>query len=137
MDTVGIIQSVERLGAELVPDGGYIRIKKGKYLPDSIIASIADHKREILAILEMDYQAKKAGFMIAIPGELYTVTLSNQSSVYIEQIENRWEVWRETYYPHQRKAISSKIIVAGNTLDFVFLKVKQYLDYIIKKMQKT
>ncbi|MDP9742305.1 UNVERIFIED_ORG: hypothetical protein QFZ59_004135 [Bacillus sp. B2I3] len=84
MDTVGIIQSVERLGAELVPDGGYIRIKKGKYLPDSIIASIADHKREILAILEMDNQAKKAGFMIAIPGELYTVTLSNLSSVYIE-----------------------------------------------------
>ncbi len=137
MDTVDIIQSVERLGAELLPDDGYIRIKKGKYLSDSITASIADHKREILAILEMDSQAKQAGFIITIPGELYTVTLSNISSVYIEHIENRWEAWRETHYSHQRKAASSKIIATGDTFDFVFLKVKQYLDYIIKKRRKA
>lgn len=137
IDCISLIQSVDQLGAELLPDSDHIRIKKGKYLPDSITASIVDHKREILAILERDNQAKQAGFMIAIPGELYTVTLSNVSSIYVEHIEGVWEARRETHYPHQRQAISSKIIATGNTFEFVLLKVKQYLDYIIKKREKT
>jgi hypothetical protein len=137
MDCISIFQSVDQLGAELLLDGAHIRVKKGKYLPDSIITSIGDHKREILAILERDNQAKQAGFMIAIPGELYTASLSNVSSIYVEHIDDRWQAWRETHYPYQRKTISSKIIATGNTFDFVLLKVKQYLDYIIKKRQKT
>lgn len=133
MDCINIIQSVDRLGAELLQEGNHIRIKKGKYLLSSITASIGDHNREILAILERDNQAKRAGLMIAIPGELYTVTLNNVSSVYFEHIENGWEARRETHYPHQYKAISSKIIANGNTFEFVLLKIKQYLDYIVKK----
>ncbi|MDQ0221359.1 hypothetical protein J2S21_004529 [Peribacillus cavernae] len=75
--------------------------------------------------------------MVAIPGELYTVTLSNVSSIYVEYIEGGWEAWRETQYPNQRKIINSKIIANSNTVDFVFRKVEQYLDYIIKKKGKT
>lgn len=137
MDCVSIIQSVERFGAELLQDGDHIRIKKGKHLPDSIIASIRTHKQEIIAILKKDNQAKQAGLVIAIPGELYTVTLSNVSSIYVEHIEDRWEVWKETHYTHQRIAISSKIIATGKTFEFVLIKVKRYLNYIIKKREKT
>lgn len=137
IDCISLIQSVDQLGAELFPDSDHIRIKKGKYLPDSIIASIGEHKWEILAILERDNQAKRAGFMIAIPGELYTATLSNASSIYVEHIGDRWQAWRETNYPHQRKRIRSKIIASGKTFEFVLLKVKQYLDYIIKKREKA
>ena len=136
MDCTSIIQSVDRLGAELLLEGNYILVKKGKHLPGSITASIGDHKREILAILERDNQAKRAGLIIAIPGELYTATLNNVSSVYFEHIEDGWEARRETHYPHQYKAISSKIIAIGNTFEFVLQKVKQYLDYIIKKREK-
>lgn len=75
--------------------------------------------------------------MIAIPGELYTATLSSASSIYVERIEDRWQAWRETNYPHQRKRIRSKIIASGKTFEFVLLKVKQYLDNIIKKREKT
>lgn len=137
MDCVNIIQAVNRLGAELLQEDNHIRIKKGKYLPSSITASIGGHKREILSLLERDNQAKRAGLMIAIPGELYTVTLNNVSSVYFEHIENGWKAWRETHYPHQYKVISSKIIANGNTFEFVLQKVKQYLDYIIKKRDTT
>lgn len=137
MDCINIIQSVDRLGAELLQEGNHILIKKGKYLPSSITASIGDHKREILAILERDNQAKRAGLMTAIPGELYTLTLNNVSSVYFEHIENGWEAWRETHYLHQYKVISSKMIAKGNTFEFVLQKVKQYLDYIIKKREKA
>ncbi|MDQ0880959.1 hypothetical protein [Peribacillus sp. V2I11] len=108
MDCANIIQSVEQLGAELLLDGDHIRIKKGKYLPDSLIASIPGNKRGILAILERDDQVKRIGFMVAIPGELYTVTLSNVSSIFIEYIEGGWQAWRETNYPYKRNAISSQ-----------------------------
>ncbi|GAB6259316.1 hypothetical protein [Peribacillus sp. N1] len=94
MDTVSIIQSVERLGAQLSV-GDHIRIKKGVYLPDSITASIGDYKQEILAVLERDNKAKQTGFMIGIPGEVYTVTLSKFCSIYVEHIEDGWEAWRE------------------------------------------
>lgn len=133
IDCISIIQSVDLLGGELLADGNHIRIKKGEYIPDSITASIEHLKQEILAIFERDNQANQAGLMIAIPGEVYTVTLSNISSIYVERIQGRWEAWRETHYPRQRQAISSKIIATGNTFDFVLLKVKRYLDYIIKK----
>ncbi|WP_052475332.1 hypothetical protein [Bacillus badius] len=128
MDTVDIIQSVERLGAELLPGGGCIRIKKGKYLPNSITARIAEHKQDILTILERDNQAKKAGFLIAIPGQLYTVTLSKISSIYIEHIQKSWEAWRETHYQGRQQVI--KFIATGKTLDYVLVKVRNYLEYV-------
>ncbi|PRS27016.1 hypothetical protein C6X99_17225 [Bacillus pumilus] len=74
----------------------HLLIKKEKYLPSLITVSKGDHKREILAILESDNKVKRAGLIIAIPGELYTVTLNNVSSVYFEQIENGWEVERNS-----------------------------------------
>jgi len=136
MECTRIIHSVDQFGADLLCDGEHLHIKKAKYLSDSIIASIREWKWEILAILEKDNQASQAGFMIAISGELYTANLSNVSSIYIEHIESRWQGWRETHYPHQYKAISSKIIATGNTFEYVLLKVKQYLDYIIKKREE-
>lgn len=133
MDSINIIQSVDRFGAELLQEGNHILIKKGKYLPSSITASIGDCNREILDIIEKDNQAKRAGLMIAIPGELYTMDLNQFSSIYVEHIEQRWEAWRETHYKFQRKVISNNVIATGNTFNFVISKVEQYLDYINKK----
>lgn len=130
MDCARVIDSVERFGAELLIDGPHIRIKKGKDLPTHITDNIRSKKREILAVLKSDKQAKEAGLMIGIPGELYTITLSEVSSIYVEHREDQWEAWRETHIPYQRKAIQYKIIASGNTLEFVLLKVRRYLDYI-------
>ncbi|MBM7094786.1 hypothetical protein JSY36_03365 [Bacillus sp. H-16] len=82
---------------------------------------------------QLDEQAKGAGLMIGIPGELYTATISNISSLYIERINGRWEVWRETHYPGQSEAISRKTIGTGSKLEDVLPKVKRYLDYIASK----
>lgn len=137
MDTLQVIQTAERLGFILIIDGDHIRIKQGKSMPGSLKASIKEYKPQILATLKRDQEAKENGLMIGIPGQLYTVTLSNVSCIYVEHIEDRWEAWRETNYPHQRKAIGSKIITTGNTFDFVLLKVKRYLDYINRKRKPT
>jgi hypothetical protein len=81
----------------------------------------------------LDSQAKAAGLMIGIPGVLYTLTLSKSSDVYIEQVNGKWEAWRETYQPGKRRAVSDKTIVKGQTLDYVWIKVIGYFDYIEKK----
>jgi hypothetical protein len=60
---------------------------------------------------------------VAIPGELYTVTLNNVSNIYVEHTEGGWEAWRERHFPNPRKPMNSKIIATGNTFDFVLLKM--------------
>lgn len=81
----------------------------------------------------LDEKARGAGLMIGIPGELYTVTLSKVSSIYIERKEGRWEARRETHYPDNSKAVSSKTIARASTFDCVLPKVNRYLDYIDRK----
>lgn len=82
---------------------------------------------------QLNEQARGAGLMIGIPGELYTATISNVSNVYVEWIDGKWEAWRETHYPQQHRPISTKVIATGNTFDYVLVKVKRYLNCIMKK----
>jgi hypothetical protein len=81
----------------------------------------------------IDNQAKAAGFMIGLPGELYTLSLSRSSAVYIEQIEDEWQAWRETYQKGRKRAINEKTIATGTTFDYVLMKAKGYFDYIERK----
>lgn len=61
------------------------------------------------AVVEsQDKLAKEAGFIIAIPGELYTRSLGKRSEVYIDKICNNWEVWRESYSPGKKVPINFK-----------------------------
>ncbi|MDJ0288212.1 MULTISPECIES: hypothetical protein [Bacillus] len=110
MEAFTVIQLAEQAGCELTADGEHTLIKYGKRLPDSLKSSIKDHKQDILAVLLKDEKAKAAGLMIGIPGVLYTVTISNVSSVYIERVDGKWEEWRETHYPGQKQPISTKVI---------------------------
>ncbi|WP_226655843.1 hypothetical protein [Pseudalkalibacillus hwajinpoensis] len=133
IDFTSIIHSVEQWGAELLLEGNNILIKNGKSLPEPIIANIREYKQEILSIIIRDNLAKREGLIVGVPGELYTITLSHNTSIYIEHLDNGWEAWRETYYPLHHNAVSSKIIAIGSTFDFVILKVKQYIDFYMKK----
>lgn len=44
-----------------------------------------------------DEKAKVAGYMIAMSGTLYTLTLSKTSCVYIDYINGFWTAWRERH----------------------------------------
>lgn len=90
----------------------------------------ADNKPNEETIKRMDKQAKAAGFMIGVPGQLYTLSLSKISAVYIEQIGGGWQAWRETYQKGQEQAMSTKTIAKANTLDYVLMKAKGYFEYI-------
>lgn len=80
-----------------------------------------------------DKKAKESGFAIGVSGELYTLSVSNRSSVYIEKIGDEWEAWRETYQTGRQKAISTKTIAKGRTLDYVLMKAKGYLKFLESK----
>ncbi len=133
MEVLNMIEQAEHAGCELVAEGEHIRIKKGKRLSASLKAEIREHKADILAVLTNDSKAKAAGFMIGVPGELYTLSLSKSSAVYIEQIGGGWQAWRETYQKGREQAVSTKTIVKASTLDYVLMKVKGYFAYIERK----
>jgi hypothetical protein len=81
---------------------------------------------------QLDKKAKQAGLMIAIPGEMYTLTISTVSAVYIERVGDKWEAWRETHCFGQKKLISVKVIGTSSEFEYVLVSVKKYLSYITK-----
>lgn len=133
MDAMQIIQSVEKFGCHLQAKGENVLILNSNRLPDPLKEEIRTNKAVVLKILERDYRAKNVGFIIGLPGELYTRTLSKQSCIYIEQIGSEWQAWRETYQSKKEKAVSYKFIFASETFELVVLKAKSYFDYIERK----
>lgn len=81
----------------------------------------------------LDKKAKRIGFIVALPGALYTCSLSRHSVVYIEKNEIEWELWRETHLPGKRDLISFKIIVSSIDFKFILSKAENYMKYIQKK----
>ncbi|MCU5681273.1 hypothetical protein OCF64_05330 [Bacillus wiedmannii] len=80
-----------------------------------------------------DEKAKAAGYMVALSGTLYTLTLSNSSCVYIDYINGFWTAWRESNWNTDKQPSSVKIIAQAATFDYVLMKTKDYLDFIKRK----
>jgi hypothetical protein len=135
METYEIIQLVEHLGCELLVEEEQIRVKQGKRLPPSLLSKIKEHKAKILDILNQDKRARSADFMIGLPGKVYTKTVNKQSNVYIELIDGKWEVWRETYKTGNQQAINTKIIASGYTFNYVLMEAKKFFDYLEKRKE--
>lgn len=77
-----------------------------------------------------DDKAKESGFMIGIPGELYLLSVSQRSAVYIEKINGLWVAYRATYLNGKKKSAGEKTIATANTLPYVILQAKHYFDYL-------
>lgn len=81
-----------------------------------------------------DKKAKKAGFMIGIPGELYTKTLDINGIIYVEKIANEWKAFRETFTFNKNTSTSYKLIARSKDLDYVLVKTEQYYKFIKRKL---
>lgn len=109
-----------------------LRIVRRRYVGVDKLATIY----QLIEIAEMeikDEKAKQAGFMIGLSGELYTKSLGKNSAVYIENTNNQWEAWRETYIQGKSIPISYKVIASFKEFEYVLLKAKRYFDYIQRK----
>ncbi|WP_204173218.1 MULTISPECIES: pathogenicity island protein [unclassified Staphylococcus] len=78
-----------------------------------------------------DEQAKKIGLIVGIPEEVYFCTISRVSAVYVEYIDEKWVVWRESYVPNTNRRTSYKLIAHGG-FELVMARTKNYLGYIKK-----
>ncbi|MEL3973050.1 hypothetical protein AAEO50_12260 [Rossellomorea oryzaecorticis] len=126
-----LIQSAESIGCPLSLEGERIKVEGISRLPASLLERIKEHKAQIVETLKNDQEARNRGFMVGVPGEIYTKSLHHKSNVYVEKIGDQWEAWRETY--QKGKTVSTKVIMTGNTLEYVLVKVSQYFDYMEKK----
>ncbi|OKL36229.1 hypothetical protein [Domibacillus mangrovi] len=80
-----------------------------------------------------DEKAKRYGLIVAIPGEVYTRSVSKHSVVYVEYVAGKWDAWRETHGSNKKQPIAYKEIARAQDIEFVFAKVCNYFDYLEKK----
>ncbi|UXU49802.1 pathogenicity island protein [Staphylococcus arlettae] len=78
-----------------------------------------------------DAQANKAGLIVGISEEMYFCSISKVSQVYVEDIDNNWVSWRESYVPNSNRRTSYKMIAHGG-FELVMARTKNYLGYIKK-----
>lgn len=78
-----------------------------------------------------DQKARSIGLLIGLSGQLYTISISRVSDVYIEHIDGQWVGWRERHYTGDLQPSGVKIIVTG-TFDHAMAKTEKYLKYIKK-----
>ncbi|SMQ60920.1 hypothetical protein SAMN05444673_0440 [Bacillus sp. OV166] len=123
------IQAAEGTGCILEAEGEYIRVMNIDSLPSSLKEKIKENKRIILDALYRDNQAKDSGFIIGVPGELYFCSLNKSRTIYIEQMGERWEVYRETFINGRFSSKNIRLICVDSSFKHVLLKAKGYVDY--------
>lgn len=133
MGVYKLILAVEQAGCVMVPEREYIRVMNIDSLSKSLIEEIKRNKLKILESLNRDKQAKRAGFMVGVQGQLYFCSVNKACAVYIEQISSNWEVWRETYINDRHRAINVKVIFVNPSFEYVLFKGESYLGYLERK----
>ena len=81
--------------------------------------------------INYDKQAEKIGLIVGITEEMYFCSISKISAVYVEYIDEKWVVWRESYVPNTNRRTSYKLIAHGG-FELVIARTKNYLGYIKK-----
>ena len=81
--------------------------------------------------INYDKQAEKIELIVGIPEEMYFGSISKISAVYVEYIDKKWVVWRESYVPNTNRRTSYKFIAHGG-FELVMARTKNYLGYIKK-----
>ncbi|MGY0468895.1 MULTISPECIES: pathogenicity island protein [Staphylococcus] len=81
--------------------------------------------------INYDEQAEKIGLIVGIPEEMYFCSISKISAVYVEYIDEKWVVWRESYVPNSNRRTRYKLIAHGG-FELVMARTKNYLEYIKK-----
>ncbi|MEK4843510.1 pathogenicity island protein [Staphylococcus cohnii] len=81
--------------------------------------------------INYDKQAEKIGLIVGITEEMYFCSISKISAVYVEYIDEKWVVWRESYVPNTNRRTSYKLIAHGG-FELVMARTKNYLGYIKK-----
>ncbi|QTL47324.1 hypothetical protein [Priestia aryabhattai] len=121
-------------GINLELKGENIRVYYNDIIPSTVILQeIRINKLKLITTLRNDKEVKEAGFIVGIPGILYTLTLDKYNILYIEKTDDKWESRVETYQKERKKVVKIKLIDTGNTFDFVLYKTKRYLNRILQK----
>lgn len=131
-EAIKLLEYSEALGHQIYLEGDKIRIVRGKHLPGYLKTHIVDHKQELIESLQRDELAQSIGFMVGLSGMLYNQSVSRHSEAFIELLDGKWYVWRETHQRGRKKAINTKTIAKVTTFEQAIAKADRYMKYINK-----
>lgn len=85
MNTYELIWKIESFGSWFsITKENELKIHGVKNIPPDILDAIKNEKELIKRIIQKDYIAKNKGWIVAVPGELYTLMISKKMEVFIE-----------------------------------------------------
>lgn len=146
MTTYELIRKLESLGALLsITNENRLKIDGVKNISADVLDAVKQRKEEIKSILYLDYKAKTKGWIVAIPGELYTLRIKQfravngdviTMEVFIERdLEDKWTAWRETWSDNNKKS-SYYVIVEGGSFRRALAKATAYVSYLKNRRRR-
>ncbi|QKE73459.1 hypothetical protein HPK19_11875 [Arthrobacter citreus] len=80
-----------------------------------------------------DNHAKKLGFVVAIPEELYFQSINKQAALFVELIDKDWHCWREV---KTSSGYNNKDISISENFYHVMKKANDYFNYLKRLKRK-
>ncbi|KAA9012399.1 hypothetical protein [Niallia endozanthoxylica] len=127
-----LIKKIEDVGSWFsITKKNKLKIHGVKNIPPDILDAVKKEKDEIQNIIHVDYIAKSKGWIVAIPGELYTLQTSKFTGVFIEKTSDKlWESWRETWKDGERNSSSCYVIVEGASFRRALGRATDYISFL-------
>lgn len=130
---MNILERIQEHGGAATLEQGKVFLLHRSRLPGDVVEEARQRKDEIQQVLDRDQTAKRIGLVIGLPGEIYTLTLNNNSSLFVEVVNGDWQGWRENQASTYQ---SSKILARGNFYH-VMDRVKDYIAFLERVRGKT
>lgn len=80
-------------------------------------------------------KAREIGLLIGISGEVYFLSISKVSDVYVDFINGQWVAWRERCTSGDLQSSDVKVIATSKSFDYVIARTEAYFSYL-KKLRR-
>lgn len=130
--TSQLIDEIINHGCDIKIINNKLHIENGHTLSEDIKEKLIQSKSEVISSFNRDSQAMSINFLVGITGQLYCRKVSISSMAYIEEINGKWSVWRETHQKGRVEAVSIKNIAIDVSFSQAIEKARNYFNYMAK-----
>lgn len=128
-----LLREVRKYGGFLSKEGDKLRLEQSEPIPEPLKEQLRTHKKELLAVLAYEEEAKKRKWLALPDGMGFEKRLSPSSAIYIfREDDGSYTVWRGTW-GDQTRPYSEKTIIEGVDFKTAFDKANNYVQWFQKK----
>jgi hypothetical protein len=128
-----LLREVRKYGGFLSKEGDKLRLEQFGIIPEPLKEQLRAHKKELLAVLTYEEEARKQNWLVLPDGMGFEKRLSSSSAIYIfREDDGSYTVWRGTW-GDQKQPYSEKTIVENVDFKTAFDKANSYVEWFQQK----